>query len=263
VQVFEASNPAAVTEATIGFAQRPFFYRTWWFMAACIALVALVIYALYQYRVKHVRERFEAVLEERSRLAREMHDTVIQGCTGVSALLEALSMESAKNKSDTGLMDFARLQLRATINEAREAIWNMRQPGNADNLGKKLESMTQQVSNEFQVPVAWSMSGTPFTVTEPVAHDLLMVAREAVYNAMLHGHPKHVNVELVYNSRDLRMDLNDDGCGFDPIEIECKNGHHFGLGGMRERIERSGGKFRLTSAPGKGVQIEVKLPRHR
>jgi signal transduction histidine kinase len=192
-----------------------------------------------------------------------MHDTVIQGCTGVSALLEALSMESAKNKTDTSLMDFARLQLRATINEAREAIWNMRQPGNADSLGKKLESMTQQVGSEFQVPVAWSMSGTPFAVSEPVAHDLLMVAREAVYNAMLHGHPGHVSVALIYNSRDLKMDLNDDGCGFDPLAIDSMNGHHFGLRGMRERIERSGGKFRLTSAPGKGVQIELSLPRYR
>jgi ligand-binding sensor domain-containing protein/signal transduction histidine kinase len=261
VQVFEASNPAAVTEADIGFAQRPFFYRTWWFMATCLALAALLIYASYQYRVKHVRERFEAVLEERSRLAREMHDTVIQGCTGVSALLEALSMESVKSNTDSGLMDVARLQLRATINEAREAIWNMRQPGNAGSLGRKLESMTQQVSSEFQVPVACSITGTPFPVTEPVAHDLLMVAREAVYNSMLHGHPERVSVELAYNSRDLTMDLTDDGCGFDPLDIESNNGHHFGLHGMRERIHRSGGKFRLTSAPGKGVQIEVRLPR--
>ena len=117
-------------------------------------------------------------------------------------------------------MDFARLQLRATINEAREAIWNMRQPGDAGSLGKKLESMTQQVSSEFQVPVAWSMSGTPFTVTEPVAHDLLMVAREAVYNSMLHGHPEQVNVELSYKSRELMLDLDDDGCGFDPQQMD-------------------------------------------
>ncbi len=263
VQVFEASNPAVATEAEIGFVQRPFFYRTWWFTALCMVLAAIVIYALYQYRVRHVRERFEAVLDERSRLAREMHDTVIQGCTGVSALLEALSMENSKNGTDTGLMDFARLQLRATINEAREAIWNLRQPENADSLGKKLESMTQQVSGEFQVPVAWSMTGEPFTVTEPVAHDLLMVAREAVYNSMLHGHPAQVNVELAYSSRGLTLGLIDDGCGFNPQQGESENGHHFGLRGMRERIERSGGKFRLASAPGKGVQIEVRLPKYR
>ena len=93
VETFDVSNPDAVSEASIAIVQRPFFYRTWWFIAGCIGLIALLVFAMYQYRVRQVRVRFEAVLEERSRLAREMHDTVIQGCTGVSALLEALSME--------------------------------------------------------------------------------------------------------------------------------------------------------------------------
>ena len=92
----------------------------------------------------------------------------------------------------------------------------MRKPDDAGSLGEKLESMTHQVSSEFQVPVAWSMSGTPFTVTEPVAHDLLMVAREAVYNSMLHGHPVRVDVALRYKSSELVLHLDDDGCGFDP-----------------------------------------------
>jgi signal transduction histidine kinase len=263
VQVFEAGNPNAVSEASIAIVQRPFFYRTWWFLSACVALIALLIYLFYQNRVRQVRARFEAVLEERSRLAREMHDTVIQGCTGVSAVLEALSMDRAKDGADTSLMDFARQQLRGTIDEAREAIWNLRKESDASSLGEKLESMTRQVSGEFQVPVAWSMNGTPFAVTESVAHDLLMVAREAVYNSMLHGNPTHVDVALNYQSGDLVLNLDDDGCGLDPQQIEKGDGHHFGLQGMRERIARSGGKFRLTSAPGKGVHIEVEAPRPR
>ena len=261
VQTFEANDPGAVSEASILIVQRPFFYRTWWFMAACLALIALLIYATYQNRVRHVRARYEAVLEERSRLAREMHDTVIQGCTGVSALLEALSMNDLKDGAETGLMDVARLQLRSTIDEAREAIWNLRRENDAGSLGEKLESMTRQVGTEFQLPITWSMNGTPFAVTEPVAHDLLMVAREGVYNAMLHGHPEHVKVALTYKSSELILDLDDDGCGFGPERTEGENGHHFGLKGMRERIERSGGRFRLTSAPGKGVHIEVAVPR--
>jgi ligand-binding sensor domain-containing protein/signal transduction histidine kinase len=261
VETFDVSNPAAVSETSIAVVQRPFFYRTWWFTAACTGLVALVVFVLYQYRVRQVRVRFEAVLEERSRLAREMHDTVIQGCTGVSALLEALAMEGEKESRGTGLMDFARQQLRNTINEAREAIWNLRKPDDAHSLGDKMESMTRQVSGEFKVPVEWGMSGTPFAVTEPVAHDLLMVAREAVYNSMLHGHPAHVDVTLRYKTGELVLDLDDDGCGFDPQQPDQRNGHHFGLKGMRERVERSGGKFHLVSAPGKGVHIEVRVPR--
>ena len=261
VQTFDVSNPDAASEASIAIVQRPFFYRTWWFMAACIGLITLLVFGLYQYRVRQVRARFEAVLEERSRLAREMHDTVIQGCTGVSALLEASAMEGETDSRGAGLMEFARQQLRNTINEAREAIWNLRKPDNAGGLGEKLESMTRQVSGEFQVSVTWSMSGTPFAVTEPVAHDLLMVAREAVYNAMLHGHPAHVAVALTYKSSELVLHLDDDGSGFDPQQSDGDNGHHFGLKGMKERAERSGGKFQLASAPGKGVRIEVRVPR--
>jgi signal transduction histidine kinase len=121
--------------------------------------------------------------------------------------------------------------------------------------------MTQHVSTEFQIPVAWSMSGTPFAVTEPVAHDLVMVAREAVYNSMLHGHPARVGVALSYKSSELVLHLDDDGCGFDPQQLNEGNGHHFGLKGMKERVQRSGGKFQLASAPGKGVRIEVRVPR--
>ncbi|MGD0479241.1 MAG: two-component regulator propeller domain-containing protein [Terracidiphilus sp.] len=261
VETFDVSNPDAASEATIAIVQRPFFYRTWWFMAGCVGLITLLVFGLYQYRVRQVRVRFEAVLEERSRLAREMHDTVIQGCTGVSALLEAQAMEGETDSRGAGLMDFARQQLRNTINEAREAIWNLRKPDDAGSLSEKLESMTRLVSSEFQVPVTWSMSGTPFAVTEPVAHDLLMVAREAVYNAMLHGHPSRVGVALRYKSSELVLDLGDDGCGFDPLQMDDENGHHFGLKGMKERVERSAGKFHLASAPGKGVRIGVRVPR--
>jgi ligand-binding sensor domain-containing protein/signal transduction histidine kinase len=262
VRTFEVSNPNAASEAVIEIDQRPFFYRTWWFVASCVGLIALLIYGFYQYRVRQVQKRFEAVLEERGRLAREMHDTVIQGCTGVSALLEAVSMENTGSETGTGLMDVARVQLRSTIDEARNAIWNLRETdGSTNELGESLESMARQVGEEFHRPVNCNMGGTPFPVSHPVAHDLLMVAREGVYNSMLHGRPSHVDVTLAYRSSELVLKLDDDGCGFDPERLEGENGHHFGLRGMRERIERSGGRFRLTTAPGKGVHIEAQVPR--
>ena len=264
VRVFQIGNPGAVTEASIQIVQRPFFYRTWWFITLCGLLVVLLVYAVYQNRVRSVRARAEAVVEERNRLAREMHDTVIQGCTGVSALLEAASMDDANTGEGNGLMDFARLQLRNTIGEAREAIWNLHQadddPG---SLGQKLESMTRLVESEFRVPIAWSISGIPYALSPPVVHDLLMVAREAVSNAVLHGHPAHVQVSLAYQARELILFFEDDGSGFDIEQLDFQNGHHFGIKGMRERVERWGGGFQLKSAAGKGVRIEVHLPRNR
>ena len=264
VRTFEAGEPGAVSEASIVIVQRPVFYRTWWFMATCLLLVALLIFGAYQYRVRQVRTRFEAVLGERSRLAREMHDTVIQGCTGVSALLEAISMETPVDSGGNGLMDFARMQLRTTIDEAREAVWNLRQPDDdTDELGQRLESMAGKASAEFNVPVVCSITGTPVGVSNPLAHDLLMVAREAVYNSVLHGNPAHVELALTYGHRELTLGVVDDGCGFDMREMESQNGRHFGLKGMKERVERSGGTFRLTSFVGKGVRMEARLPLHR
>jgi signal transduction histidine kinase len=264
VRVFEIGNPGAVTETSIHVVQRPFFYRTWWFITLCGLVVVVLIYGVYLNRVRSVRARAEAVLEERNRLAREMHDTVIQGCTGVSALLEAASMENANRGEGSGLMDFARLQLRNTISEARDALWNLHQAdSDAGSLGEKLESMTQLVESEFNVPIAFSISGTPYAVSAPVAHDLLMVAREAVSNAVLHGHPARVEVALEYTTSELILRFADDGCGFETSQLETQDGHHFGIKGMRERIERWGGGFFLKSALGKGVRIEAQLPRIR
>jgi ligand-binding sensor domain-containing protein/two-component sensor histidine kinase len=260
VRTFELGSPGVVSQVAIEIDQRPQFYRTWWFISASILLSGLLIFGLYQYRLHQVGAKFEAVLEERSRLAREIHDTVIQGCTGVSAILEAASM--GEQGADSGLVDFARLQLRGTIDEAREAVWNMRNhPEDAGSLAEKLESMTRQVGVEFSIPISCSVAGTPFTVDHPLEHDLLMVAREAMCNAAIHGSPSRVDAGIAYSKRELQLTIIDDGKGFNSDQLNKLNGHHFGIQGMRERVERWGGRFRVTSSSGSGARVEARIPR--
>ena len=260
VRTFEVGSPGAINQIAIDIQQQPQFYRTWWFISASLALTGLLIFAAYQYRVHQVAGKFEAVLEERSRLAREIHDTIIQGCTGVSAILEAASM--GEQGADPGLVDFARTQLRGTINEARDAVWNMRnRPEDAGSLPEKLESMTKQVGAEFGIPIACVVRGTPFSVDHPLEHDLLMVAREAVCNAAIHGGPSKVEAGLTYSKRELQLTVADNGRGFNPDQSNHANGHHFGIQGMRERVERWGGRFRLTSSAGAGARVEARVPR--
>ena len=122
--------------------------------------------------------------------------------------------------------------------------------------------MTSHLSREFNTPVTFTVAGTPFALSPPRAHDLLMVAREAVFNAVLHGSPALVDVSLAYGNSDLTLRVHDNGCGFDLDPKSKPQGHHFGLRGMRERIVRSGGTFRLDTALGKGVSIEAQLPRN-
>src|SRR5882672_7740680 len=121
------NNPESVSEASLEFVQRPHFYRTSWFLGCCVLLLGTAVWGGYRFRLRQVHARFRAVLGERTRLAREMHDTLIQGCAGVSALLEAhSSLEEIETHAKEDLLSCARTQIRTTINEAREAVWDLR-----------------------------------------------------------------------------------------------------------------------------------------
>ena len=167
VQAFEMNMPESVTEAALAIEWRPHLYRTPWFLALCASAgVWAAALTAYRLRLRQVHARFRAVLEERNRVAREMHDTVIQGCASVSALLEAVvAVEQDDSGAGRELLDCARTQVRATVDEARRAVWNLRQsragqPEGPLEIGPLLDQMAQQASNASRVPVCCETSGT-------------------------------------------------------------------------------------------------------
>ena len=262
VQAFEMNMPDKVTEASLAIEWRPHLYRTGWFLALCSALLLAAAVVAYRLRLRQVHARFEAVLEERNRIAREMHDTVIQGCTSTSALLEAVvSLGDNGLGPARELLDCARDQARATADEARRAVWNLRQDGTTSpDLGLLLDQMAKQVSHASHVPVRFGVSGKPVPLDREVEYVLLMVAREAAYNAVHHAQPQEVRISVHFEAGSLCMRVIDDGRGFDPEEALAIQTAHFGLVGMRERIEHLGGRFEVRSSPGKGTQLSVELP---
>ncbi len=261
VQAFEMNKPESVSEASLEIEWLPHFYRTEWFLAACAALALTSALAAYRLRLRQVHSRFRAVLEERNRVAREMHDTVIQGCAGVSALLEAVSIGTEESGSKRELLDCARTQVRATVDEARRAVWNLRQTGAAlPEIGPLLDQMAQQASHASRVPVRFEASGKPLLLDPAVEHDILMVAREAVYNAVQHARPTEVRIQAHFEDNKIRLRVVDDGCGFNPDNVFLLGGEHFGLVGMRERTAMLGGRFDIRSAPGTGTELLVEVP---
>lgn len=263
VAAFEMNNPEAIAEASLDFTQKPHFYRTLWFISFCLVALAGLVWSIHRFRVGQLRGRFRAVLNERNRLAREMHDTLIQGCVSVSALLEAhSSLGQSESDAKQDLMDCARTQLRTTINEARDAVWDLRQASDPSaSLGPSLRKMTEAVSHEFSVPIACHISGKPFDFHQETKHELLMVVREAIYNAIRHGHPSRITLEIGFQMNQCQVKVVDDGTGFDPEELASLSAGHYGLLGMRERVQRMGGKFVLHSRFGSGTQIVVQVPR--
>ncbi len=149
-------------------------------------------------RIRQVHSRYEAVLEERTRLAREMHDTLIQGCASVSAMLEAASgCDPDDRESRHHLIEYASTQIRATMDEARQAVWNLRSGEESNSsLAVNLQQMGERISRENGIEVESSAVGTPFPIGQQAIHELMMVAREGLYNAVLHGEPKRIATEL-------------------------------------------------------------------
>jgi ligand-binding sensor domain-containing protein/two-component sensor histidine kinase len=261
VVAYEIDDPRSATERVLSIEWRPHFYKTAWFPALCGLAALAAVWVWYRLHVRNLRQRFAAVLDERNRLAREMHDTLIQGCAGVSALLEAAS--SAREVSpiiSDELLDRARNEVRATVDEARLAVWNLRQNA-GEGLAPAISQLTRRLSLETGIPIRFESNGSAPDLGAENERSLLMIVREALQNALRHAAPDHVSVALSSDRRGLRVEIEDDGRGFDPSVINSSNGRHYGLVGMRERAEKLGGQLSLTSSPGKGTRVLLRVPK--
>jgi ligand-binding sensor domain-containing protein/two-component sensor histidine kinase len=260
VQAFDISHPDVTTEATLSFRQRPFLYQILWFRVVC--LLALLGCGILVYTVNFRRERmhFAAVLEERGRLAREMHDTLIQGCTGVSLLLEVIATQREDAPEHSDLLDTARAQILATINEARDAVWNLRRKEEEEiDLSHSLAALAEQSTRAFGIPVVCERVDPISGISGSTGHELLMVAHEAIANAGTHGHPDWIRISASLEGIDLTLTVIDNGSGFTEAILSDTTGEHYGLVGMRERMHRIGGTLLIHSESGRGTEVVMRL----
>jgi signal transduction histidine kinase len=133
--------------------------------------------------------------------------------------------------------------------------------GSATTIGPILQNMTQQISHEFGVPVEYRMAGVPFDLDQSMAHELLMVVREALHNAIRHGQPGKVRVSVDFGKNDLMVQVEDDGGGFDVAVVSGSSNGHYGVVGMRERARRMSGELALESQSGEGTRLTLRIPR--
>jgi signal transduction histidine kinase/ligand-binding sensor domain-containing protein len=257
VQAFDTMRPQSVSEAEVDFTKTPFFYQTWWFYTLALLAIFAAIWGAYRFRVGQMRTRFGAVLAERNRLAREMHDTVIHGCTGVSALLEAMASKG-DGTLDTELLEYAREQTRATIDEARHAVWDMRHDEKEVDLLEAMRNLAEQTAREHGSAVTLHTAAQSLRLGTSAAHEVLMTVREAVYNAVQHSGSDRIELSAEERQDELTIRVADYGRGFDFAGPPAQDGH-FGMMGMQERMKRLGGRFELKSIPGSGTTIVLRL----
>ncbi|HLH00005.1 MAG TPA: two-component regulator propeller domain-containing protein [Bryobacteraceae bacterium] len=258
-----ATVPGAPTsEAAFAFQLLPYFYETAWFRYLCAAAAALAIWGLFRLRLRQIRQRFALVLEERARLAREIHDTLAQGFVGISSQLDAVALTL---KSHTELaakhLDLARKMARHSLTEARRSVMDLRDSAlEGQELPAALSEAARQWTAGSPVCVQVDVSGNGCKLPEEMEQNLLRIAQEAVTNAIKHAGAKEVRIRLALQPKQLSMVVADDGKGFEQTEAFSETGGHFGLLGMRERAERLGGQLRLASQPGQGTKVEVTVP---
>jgi signal transduction histidine kinase/ligand-binding sensor domain-containing protein len=249
-------------ETSFAFELLPHFYQTAWFRYLCAALAAAGIWGLYNLRLRQVRQRFALVLEERGRLAREIHDTLAQGFVGISSQLDAVAL-TLNGHVDVARkhLDLARKMVRHSLTEARRSVMDLRASAlEGHHLSAALAEAAHQWTAGSPVQVRVNVEGESRPLPEQTEQHLLRIAQEAVTNAVKHARASQVDIHLQMAQRKLSLRVADNGRGFEQDEAFSEVGGHFGLLGMRERAERLGGELHLHSQPGQGTEVAVTVP---
>lgn len=260
-----ASNNDGVwnqTGAALSLYLRPYFYQTYWFYAVLVLVLALFAWLLFRLRERRMRTQFGAVLAERTRIAREIHDNLAQEMSGISVQLEVVARTMPPGADAArGHLDRARQQVRHGIAEARRYVWDLRSPALDNNdLPTALAQTARRLTTETALQAQVEVNGTFRPLAPLVEDNLLRIGQEAMNNAVKHAQAQRIMVNLVFDVRRVQLSVRDDGCGFDTHEAGKVGADHFGLIGMRERAEQIGGTLSILSGNGSGTEIVVDVP---
>lgn len=239
----------------------PHLWQTWWFRTLLGLAILLLGYQIYRMRVRNVELSFNAVLAERTRIAREIHDTLAQDIVGISVQLELVSrlLGSSVDAARTQL-DTARSLVKSSLAEARSSIWNLRSAtAGADDLPARINRAVTQAGASGPAKLRFQVRGTYRAAPPAVEDQLLRVSQEAVNNAVHHSGASIIDVTLGYDTQAVELSVDDDGRGFTYDPAGFVQGGHFGLQGVKERAAEIGGVLRIDTQPAKGTRISLRV----
>ena len=258
-------------EGALRFVIEPRFWETWWFRATCVPLVLLLAWCAHRYRLYQLTRqfniRFEERVSERTRIARDLHDTLLQSFHGLLLRFQAVSnLLPARPQEAKQRLDDAIDQAAQAITEGRDAVQGLRASATAPNdlalalsaLGRELVSgETSQNSPEFQVEV----EGAPRELHAMLRDEVYRIAGEALRNAFRHAQARRIELEIHYDEHQLRLRIRDDGKGMETQMVDgVGRPGHWGLRGMRERAKVIGGNLELWSELECGTEVELIIP---
>jgi signal transduction histidine kinase/ligand-binding sensor domain-containing protein len=240
--------------AAVAFVILPRFYQRAWFLPACLAALAFAGWGVYQLRIRRLKEHFDLILAERGRIARELHDTLLQGFAGITMAIQAVASRLPPTRERAALDDIVR-DAGTALSEARRSLSGLRRDGSSSGFAAAVAQAARQLTESGDVRLKLSLDDRHRTLPPDLEYNLLRIVQEAIANAVKHSGARTVHVAVDGAADRLRLLVKDDGMGFD--EQHAPPAGHYGLIGMRERAAQIGADFQLTSRPGRGTTVSV------
>jgi signal transduction histidine kinase len=267
-----ASNGDGIWTAPVAsapFTVLPSFYQTWWFAGLCLVATALLTWLGLRARVKYVSHaisiRAEERADERIRIARELHDTLLQGVQGLLLTFHVAAEKVPADHESKKTLEKALATADRIILEGRNRVSRLRSVYLTDSeLKASIERFASDLNGHREIEFVAERKGGKDLLQPHVVEEIFCIAREALANAFRHSEASRIVVELDYQRRRFMFSCRDDGRGFDLDALQARqtNGH-WGLRGMSERAEKIGARFSFESARGKGTEVRVILPARR
>lgn len=255
------------TGASLDFDLLPAFYQTQWFRLFCALVLIILAWGAYRLRVwqvtTHLRERFEERLKERTRIAQELHDSLIQDVMGISLQIEVTDeLLPADLPAKQSLARALRL-CKSALDAGRRTLSDLRSaPISAADLVKSFSQSTDELARDTGTVVDVIVEGRERPLNALAGNDVLQTGRQAIINALQHAHARKIHVLLSYGERLLQIRVQDNGRGINEETLNLRRPGHYGIAGMKERAERLGGSISIRSRVGEGTEVNLTVPAH-
>ena len=252
--------------AALEFTIVPAFHQTRAFFVLCAAAAGCLAWAAYRWRIRQVKTRlqlqFRERLVERTRIAQELHDTLLQGFLSASMQLHVVADNVPAESADKPRLNRVLELMRTVIEEGRNAVKGLRSPaaGNEADLEQALSRVREELNAKEAIDFRVIGQGQARPLDAVIRDEVYRIGREAVVNAFQHSEANRIEVEVEFAAKGLRVAVRDDGRGIDPQLLQSGRDGHWGLAGMRERAKRIGGRLKVWSGADTGTEVELSVP---